>query len=70
MTERHTIKSKDDPTAPDYCVICRCEGQELPTDCPGWDIPDKAKRAVRDGELDFRGDIWVHRMLPKEFGDD
>ena len=40
------------------CVVCGCAEGELPTDCPGFKLGDRAKLAIFNGTMDYKNSVW------------
>lgn len=42
-----------------HCRICYGAEGTLPTDCPGYPIPESMQRLVWDRVIDFKVDMWL-----------
>lgn len=46
-----------------YCTVCKGAECELPTDCPGEEIPDDLLKQIGKGEMNFRDGKWEKKDL-------
>ena len=42
-----------------FCTTCKSAEGELTTDCPGGPVHEDTRRAVLNGQLDFKSGKWI-----------
>lgn len=54
----HAIEDSNGEVALTYCRLCKCAEGELPTECPGVEVPVEDRFKLYRGELDYRWGAW------------